>query len=281
MLEHGKPGGIPETFELGVLDFEHVAFVWESGGFNFLSVRGQRVTDYVGRVHVLLCELRLKAVVHANDVVEYLDLAVRSTASTNPNCGNVQRLGDLRRNALWHALQDDGEAAGFLQRHCILVQPHSRFCSLSLDLEPAELCRRLRGQPNVPLDGDARIDDSSNAAFDAGAPFELHGVHPTLLHEAAGVLDRIVNVQVASKRQVADKERVLRGPGHGLAVVQHVVHGDLLRPVVAELDHPKGVSDQQNVKAGAVREEGRGVVVGSDHRYVFLVELLLLYARNG
>ena len=90
---------------------------------------------------------------------------------------------------------------------------------------------------------------------------------PGLLKEPARVRERLVNVSVIrKKRQVGHKERARLGPGDGLGVVEHVLHGHAHGVRQTHHHHTQGVSDQNHVHAGGVHQSGEGVIVRGDGR---------------
>ena len=67
----------------------------------------------------------------------------------------------------------------------------------------------------------------------------------------------------------------LAPPGHGLGVVDHVVHGDEDRGLVAEDDHAEAVADKDHRNAQLVEQLGGRVVVGGEHGDLLAVPLHL------
>ena len=97
--------------------------------------------------------------------------------------------------------------------------------------------------------------------------FQLHSLGPGLLKEPARVRERLVNVSVIrKKRQVGHKERARLGPGDGLGVVEHVLHGHAHGVRQTHHHHTQGVSDQNHIHAGGVHQSGEGVIVRGDGR---------------
>ncbi len=136
----------------------------------------------------------------------------------------------------------------------------------ALDAVSAERADGLRREAEVPHDGDARLDDRADRARALAAALELHGVHPAVREEAARVADGLGDVGlVREERQVADPERGGARPRDGARVVEHVVHRDAQRVVVAEDDHAERVADEDRVDAGRVRGLRGRVVVRRDH----------------
>ena len=69
---------------------------------------------------------------------------------------------------------------------------------------------------------------------------------------------------------------LLRAADDGLRVVEHLLHRDGDRRVVAEDDHAEGVADEEDVDAGGFEEAGRGVVVAGHHDDALAALLLRL-----
>src|SRR3989442_10233546 len=78
--------------------------------------------DLLGEVRVALDELRRKAVVQPEQVVEHQHLAVAVLPRPDADGGNRERLRDLGRERRGNQLQDDRECARVLEGLGILLQ---------------------------------------------------------------------------------------------------------------------------------------------------------------
>ena len=114
------------------------------------------------------------------------------------------------------------------------------------------------------------------------AALQLDAIHAALFQQATGVADCLSTVSlVGEERQVADEIRVLRPAPHGFAVVDHLVHGDRHRGIVAQHDHAQRITDQDRIQPRPVRGQRAGIVVGRDHGDRLAPRLLVLERQDG
>ncbi len=95
------------------------------------------------------------------------------------------------------------------------------------------------------------------------APSILTAAAPASLRKREAL--RTVSSALEVEREighVADDEGPPHGPGHGLGVVDHLVHGHGDRVLVPQDDHAQGVPDQDEVDPGLVQDRRRGEIVG-------------------
>jgi hypothetical protein len=124
---------------------------------------------------------------------------------------------------------------------------------------------RLGGEPEVTHHGDPPLDQGLGQV--GHRALELDRVHPALLQEAGGVGDPLLDrALVGPEGHVADQQRVLRAAGHGLRVVEHLVHGDGEGVLVPQLVVGDRVADQEHGDARLVEDLGGGEVVRGEHR---------------
>ena len=97
--------------------------------------------------------------------------------------------------------------------------------------------------------------------------FALHHLGVRLVHEAAGVLDRLLLRDVeAPVRHVDHAQAVLRAAVDRLRHHHDLVEADLTRALVAEQDHAAGVGHAQDVHAEPIGDDGVPIVVGRELR---------------
>ncbi len=194
-------------------------------------------------------------------------LAVRGAAGADADRGDPEPLGDARRDRGGDRLEHEREAAGSLERLCVLVQANGLLGRAPLSLEAAERGRRLRGQADVPHHRHAGAHDRVDARQHRACTLELDRVGTRLLDEADRVRDGLlVGDLERAEGHVGDDERAVRAARRRARQDEHLLHRGRHRGVVPEHRHRGGVADQDHVGAGAVGESPRRGVVGGDHR---------------
>ena len=133
---------------------------------------------------------------------------------------------------------------------------------LALNFVAAHHVDRLRREPDVPGDRNLRIDHAPNHIHALLAAFHLDRLGAAFFHKAGSVVNRLVGVDlIRAIRHVGNQQSVLDAAAHGFDVMQHLVHGDRQRVLVAQHGHGQRVADQSNVDAGLVDQARGGVVV--------------------
>jgi hypothetical protein len=127
----------------------------------------------------------------------------------------------------------------------------ARIPSASLLLFPRE-------QPEVPLHGDAPVDEGFHDV--RLVPLELDGMGPRL-HEPPGVGEGVLHVTIAVDGQVPYDDGRLDASGDGLGMPDHIIHRHLLCVLVPEDHHAEAVPHQDHVDARCVDYLGGLIVV--------------------
>ena len=139
-------------------------------------------------------ELRREVVEHAEHVLVHEHLAVAARAGADADGGD----GQLRRHAFGelggNGLEDHGESAGLFHRVGVFQKLAGRVGRLALHLEAAQRVDALRRKADMGAYGDLAVDDGTDAVRHFHTAFQLHGVGARLLHEAAGVHHRVVEI---------------------------------------------------------------------------------------
>ena len=172
-----------------------------------------------------LGELGLEVVVDGQQVVEDEDLPVRARARRRSRsrgcsmCGMIV-VGDLGGDRL----EDDGEAAGLLQRERVVEHLAGARRRAALGAVAAEHRGRLRREADVAHHGDAGADDRAGPLGGGAAALELDRVAAGLLDEALrGVHRQRVGGLVGAERQVADQQRRLQAAADGAGEHQQLL----------------------------------------------------------
>lgn len=124
----------------------------------------------------------------------------------------------------------------------------------------------LRGETDMTHDGDPHIDEPLYEGCRVSAALDFDGLHPALFDETDGVCDsELHRGLVRAKGHVRHEQGQPRAPRDAPAVVEHLVHPDLVRVGVPARDHRQAVPDEQDVGLPLLDEaRGRVVVRGDD-----------------
>ena len=210
-------------------------------------------------------ELRLDAVLEAEQVVVHEHLAVAVTPGADADRRHGHRVGDDPGDGVGHALEHDREAARLGERHGVVDDGLGGVELLALHLEAADGVDGLGREAEVAHHRDLGVEDRLDGAEALAAALELHRRRAGA-DELGRVADRLLGGDVvAEPRQVTDEQGPGLGPGGGRDMVGHVVDRDLERVLVAEDDHGQRVADQDHVDPGGVGDPGRREVVGGHH----------------
>ena len=202
----------------------------------------------------------------AQQVVDDLHLPVAVRPRADADGGNGQSLRDGARHLVGHQLQDDAERAGLLQGKGVLQHGLRLRLAFALHPVPAELVHRLRGEPDVAHDRNARLRDAMHRLGDPNAALQLHRLRAGFLQEASSILQRLLNAEVVGEeRHVGGDQRALGAAHHRRRVVQHHLHRHRDGGAVAQHHLPQAVADEDDRHARLLHQLGGGVVVGRQH----------------
>lgn len=225
--------------------------------------------------------LKVRVVVHAQQVVVHEHLPRRVGPRADANRGDLESLRDRLRHHGRHALNHHAKGPGLLQRQRVVEDGPGLDGGAALGAEAAEHADALRREADVAHDGDAAVDELAHRLGAVPAALELDCVAAGLLDEAEGVAEGLVGAGlVAPKGHVTDDEARRRTAPHRLAVVYHVVHRHGLGRVVAQHHHAHAVAHQNNLDARALGVLGRGVVVGGQHGNALALALHVLQLQR-
>mmetsp|Transcript_4487 Transcript_4487/g.7432 ORF Transcript_4487/g.7432 Transcript_4487/m.7432 type:complete len:333 (-) Transcript_4487:322-1320(-) len=246
------------------------------------GVVGERGRHALANRGELAGEARHLTIVQTEQVVKDLHLPVGSDARADADCRDRQLLREQLGHGRGDHLQHDCEAAGRLEGLRVGQEPARFLGGATLHAVPAELRVRLRREADVPHHRDARAHEGLDLGQHAHPALKLHHVGAPLLDEAHAVTGRLFRGEIAPKRHVRHHQRALGAARRRRRVVDHLLHGDRGRVLVAEDDHAEGVADEDDVDAGAIGRLRAWVVVGRHHadRLLALVlELQLVEAH--
>ena len=100
-----------------------------------------------------------------------------------------------------------------------------------------------------------------------GPAFELYGLSPRLLQDAAGKVDRLVLAEVvAGKRHIDHHQGPIDRPPDHFGVVDHLVERHRQRVLAALDHHAQTVADQNPLDSCLVQQSCRGMIVRREHR---------------
>ena len=126
-----------------------------------------------------------------------------------------------------------------------------------------------------PATGNLGINHAPNHVHALLAAFHLDRLGAAFFHEAGSVVNRVFGVNlIRPVGHVGDQQRVLHAAAHRLDVVQHLVHRDRERVLVAQHGHGQRVADQRNVDARLVHQARGSVVVCGQAGDGFALKLL-------
>src|SRR6266545_4358477 len=223
-----------------------------------------RARDLASEVGVRLDELRIRPVAEPEEVGDHQNLPIAVRTRPDPDRRDAQGIGDLGGKGRGNSLQDQGEDAGLLQGVGLVEEPPGILLASPLDPVPAHCVHRLRSQANVAHDRNPSLDESTSQ-FQHGS-LELDRMGPTLLEEPAGVTDALLQGRlIREERHVAHDQGVLGPAGHRAGVVEHLLHGDGQRVLVAKDVVGQRVTHQQGWHPCFIENPGGGVVVGGEH----------------
>ena len=128
-------------------------------------------------------------------------------------------------------------------------------------------------------DGYPSIQDELDGIQDLNAALQLEGIHPTLLHDADGILHRLGGIDlIGAERHVADDHGALDATSHTAGMVYHLIYSDGERRQVA-CHHIAGtVTDQDDVHPRLVHYLSHRIVIRGKHCY--LAPLLLHFYKT-
>src|ERR1700694_457120 len=235
------------------------------------------LADLLGEVCVALHELWRLARGEPKHVVEDEHLAVGSRSRTDPDGRDAQSSGDPGGQGVGHTLQHEADRPRLLEILCIGKDARRLGLALALDFETPHLVHELWRQPQVAHHGYAQPGQAPRDLNDAAAPLQLHAMHSTLLQEASGARDRLLNGSVIGhERHIANQQGLPGATCDRLGMVNHLVEGHRQRGLIAQHHHPEAVADQKDRNACVVEDLRAQVVVGGEHRKAtaFILESL-------
>ena len=101
------------------------------------------------------------------------------------------------------------------------------------------------------------------------AALELHHLGAALLHQAHGVLERLLARGVRHERHVGHQERAIEALHDRTAVIDDVLQRDGHGRVVTLDDHAERIADQHQIDARVIHQRCEARVVGRDRQAIF------------
>src|SRR5688500_6306329 len=184
---------------------EAVVVIREPARANIVAELAHCPAHLFRQVAIAPDELRREPVVEAEQVRQHQDLAIAIDPCPDADGGNGKRLGHPGRERRGYELEHDGEGAGVLKPLCLLDHPVSGFGLAALHAKAAEGMHRLRGEAEMAHDRDAKARHRAHRGFDLrAAPFELHGLGPGLLRNAAAIPHRLFGAHLIGEEGHVD-----------------------------------------------------------------------------
>ena len=213
--------------------------------------------------------------------MENQHLPITLRASTNTDRRSFDLGSNQRRNLTRNAFHKYAGHARAIQRHGIAHQLFHCAQVLSLHLVSAHDIDRLRRQPNVPGHRNLRVGDAANQVSPLLPTLDLHHFRPAFLHKARCVAHGVRSVNlIRPVRHIRHKQRILHAAAHGLHVVQHLVHGDRERVLIAQHGLRERIAHQHHLNARLVDNTRGREVVGSQATNGFVSEFLFPQSRG-
>mmetsp|Transcript_19557 Transcript_19557/g.50508 ORF Transcript_19557/g.50508 Transcript_19557/m.50508 type:complete len:227 (-) Transcript_19557:668-1348(-) len=187
---------LTERAQLGLWHRERMLGGWKAALSHLGHVLGESLLCDGTDGRVPRGELRLEAVVQAEEVVDHLHLPARVHTGTDPDRRHRKAARDQGGHLGGDALEHDREAARVLEGARVGEQLSRGVRRLALDAVAAERCVRLRREPHVPHHRDARIDERRDLRQHAPTALELDRVRARLLEQPRAVCESVVHGEV-------------------------------------------------------------------------------------
>src|SRR5262245_44912637 len=175
---HGRRASRSPPLGLKLLEFHGidsiaVLIVGKLPGDHLLAVALECAADLRCKIDIALGEARRELLEQAQHVRRYHALAIAIDPRSVADRWHAKARGDDPGDLARDALEDDGEGAGLLERQRVLQQPPARGRVAALNLEPAQLRRILRRQPDMPDHRHSRLVHGPEGRHDCSPAFEL------------------------------------------------------------------------------------------------------------
>lgn len=179
--------------------------------------------DGGGDVRLWGGEARDEPGVATDEVVEDGDLAIAgATAGADADGDDGAGSGDGSSNGVAGALYYNREGTGAHNGVHVLHDGGGFFICFAVHAVAAFFFHLLGEEADVPLDGDAGLNNGADVGFFSGTALKLNGMgaHGD---ECAGGLQGLLGGVVGVDGHVCHDEGIFGGASHGCGVVQHVV----------------------------------------------------------
>ena len=150
------------------------------------------------KLGVATYETRRSGTAQPDDVVEHEDLSVAGSAGANAEGGHRYRTGDLSRQGIRHAFDDEREATRGAYGYGVLDQELCFSGGAALYSVASHGMEGLRGQAYVAHDRDLCVKYRPYDLQTLGPAFQLDGPSPSA-HQADGVVDRFSGPGVVAR----------------------------------------------------------------------------------
>ena len=220
---------------------------------HILAKRPHRIRNQPRRIPVPPHKFRRRPKRQVQNVVKHQHLPVAFWPGANPN----RRSADLRRDHRCHfarnPLDKKTRHPRAIQSHGIAHELLDRAQALPLHLVPAHHVDRLRRQPNVPRDWNLSVNNLPDQLRALFPTLDLDDFGPAFLHETRGISNGVLGINlIRPVRHVRHQHRTLHAAPHRLHMVQHLVHGDRERVLVAEHGLRQRIPHQHHIDASLV-----------------------------
>lgn len=118
----------------------------------------------------------------------------------------------------------------------------------------------------VAADGNAGGGDGADFFGLADASFKFYCIG-SCCDELSRCVESLGGSVVGVDGEIRDDESLWFCPGYCFQVVKNVREGDVCGIRVAEDDHAEGVSDEEDVEPGFIKQAGHGIVVAGECGY--------------
>ena len=179
-------------------------------------------------------------------------------------------------------LKDNTEGACLVQSHCVLDEPLRCIKGPCLNAIAPKGVDGLWSETKMPHDRDACAHHFRDHGGKLPAALDLHAIGAAFCHESTCVNHGIAqSCPHGHKGHVREHKGLFRTPRDRTRMVDHVLHGDRDRILVAKHDHPQTVPYKEHVRTSFGTQFGHGVVVGRDHTDLYAVRLFPLQIRQS
>src|SRR6185437_12814762 len=239
------------------------------------------ICDQRSRIPVLANEFCRLPVRQVDEVMNDQHLAIALRSSPDPDRCATDFFGDHRRNFTRDSFEDDGEDARPVEGHCVAHQSLDGSDGLALHAVSAHHVHRLRRESDVSHYGNFSVEQPVDQAHPLLSAFNFHRLGTTIFDKTRGIFHCSFLIQVIrGVGHVGNQQRAFDPAAHGTNVMQHLLHGDRQRVLIAQYHHCQRIADQNHVYARLVHQARSRVVVGGEAGDWLMLLLFRLYGNE-